>query len=301
MAEITRKRTGELLRKLFSILIEAPDGLPASQALEKLAAAVTLTEYEAGVYGSGSRRFEKIVRFATVDCVKAGWLVKQKGTWTITELGRKAYQSLTDPEAFYKEAVRLYRQWKAARDATEELDEEIVGEAAENGSVPEKSAQITFEQAEEQAQTEIRAYLSAINPYDLQQIVADLLKAMGYYPSWVSPPGPDGGLDIVAHPDPLGTRPPRIKVQVKRNSQAVDESGLRSFLALVNEDDAGLFVAIGGFTKAARDAARMQERRKVTLIDLDRLLELWIEHYSKLDDLARERLPLTPIYFLTPR
>ncbi|MGO3928793.1 restriction endonuclease [Rhodopseudomonas pseudopalustris] len=157
-------------------------------------------------------------------------------------------------------------------------------------SAPEKSAQITLEQAEEQAQAEIRAYLAAINPYDLQQIVADLLKAMGYYPCWVSPPGPDGGTDIVAHPDPLGTRPPRLKVQVKRNSQAVDESGLRSFLALVNEDDAGLFVAIGGFTKAARDAARMQERRKVTLIDLDRLLELWSEHYSKLDDLARERL-----------
>jgi hypothetical protein len=39
-----------------------------------------------------------------------------------------------------------------------------------------------------------------MNPYDLQQLVADLLKAMGYYPSWISPPGRDGGLDIIAHP-----------------------------------------------------------------------------------------------------
>ena len=77
-------------------------------------------------------------------------------------------------------------------------------------SAPEKSAQITLEQAEEQAQAEIRACLAAIHPNDLQQIVADLLKAMGYYPCWVSPPGRDGGPDIVAHPDPLGTRPPRI-------------------------------------------------------------------------------------------
>ena len=30
------------------------------------------------------------------------------------------------------------------------------------------------------------------------------------------PPGKDGGLDIIAHPDPLGTRSPRIKVEVKR-------------------------------------------------------------------------------------
>jgi restriction system protein len=110
----------------------------------------------------------------------------------------------------------------------------------------------------------------------LQQLVADILKAMGYYPSWISPPGRDGGLDIVAYPDPLGTRPPRIKVQVKRQTTAVDEDGLRSFLALVNEDDAGLFVSIGGFTRSAQEAARKQERRKITLIDLNRLVELWI-------------------------
>ncbi len=70
MAEVTRKRTGELLRKLFEILMAAPEGLQAGVALEKLANSVTLTPYEAGLYEStGTRRFEKIVRFATVDCV----------------------------------------------------------------------------------------------------------------------------------------------------------------------------------------------------------------------------------------
>nr|WP_289812093.1 hypothetical protein [Xanthomonas arboricola] len=39
-----------------------------------------LTEYEAGDYETGGRRFEKIVRFSTVAPVKAGWLVKDKGT-----------------------------------------------------------------------------------------------------------------------------------------------------------------------------------------------------------------------------
>jgi hypothetical protein len=36
MAEITRKRTGELLRKLFEILIQHPEGLRAATALERL-------------------------------------------------------------------------------------------------------------------------------------------------------------------------------------------------------------------------------------------------------------------------
>jgi hypothetical protein len=37
------------------------------------------------------------------------------------------------------------------------------------------------------------------------------------------------------------------------------------------------------------------------LIDLERLVELRIEFYPKLDDLARGRLPLAPICFVTPK
>jgi restriction system protein len=164
-----------------------------------------------------------------------------------------------------------------------------------------KSTSITFEQAEEQAWGEIESYFEALDPYELQKLVADLLKAMGYYPSWIAPPGKDGGLDIIAHADPLGTRPPRIKVQVKRQQQRISREALSAFLAHVSEEDAGLFVCIGGFTKDADDHARMQERRRIALIDLERLVNLWVEFYPKLDDQARERFPLTPIYFITPK
>jgi len=79
MPEVTIRRTGELLRKLFEILLAEPEGLTARDALGRLASSVALTEYERGDY-EGGRRFEKIVRFATVECVKAGWLIKNKGT-----------------------------------------------------------------------------------------------------------------------------------------------------------------------------------------------------------------------------
>ena len=131
--------------------MSSPEGLAARVALERLATQTTLTEYEAGVYSSGSRRFEKIVRFATVDCVKAGWLLKQRGIWTITDAGREAYRAFQDPEQFYREAVRLYRQWKASRDTDEEI-----GHIEEDEEV-DKSARITFEQAEEQASDEIES------------------------------------------------------------------------------------------------------------------------------------------------
>ncbi len=292
-------RGGELMRKLFEILMKSPEGMKASTALETLANSVKLSDYEAGNYGSGGRRFEKIVRFATVDCVKAGWLVKDKGTWLVTEAGAQAYRNLNDPEAFQREATRLYNVWRKGRAASEqEVGEQTSELDAEDA---ERSSRITYEQAEEEAWAEIEAHVSGMDPYEFQRLVADLLKAMGYFPSWISPPGRDGGLDIVAHADPLGTRPPRIKVQVKRQQQRITRDGVSAFLVHVNQGDAGLFVSIGGFTRDAEDFARMQEQRKITLIDLEKLIDLWTEFYPKLDDIARDRLRLTPIYFLTPR
>jgi restriction system protein len=296
MADVTRERTGELVQKLFEILIKYPDGLQARDALEKLANSVTLTPHEAGEYeSSGSRRFEKIVRFATVDCAKAGWLLKENGTWTITESGISAYKKFLKPADLYREAVRLYRVWKVGQPEKAAETKEAPLE-----DQPEKKVAVTFEEAEDQARAEILQYISGLNPYTFQELVASLVRALGYYVAWISPPGKDGGVDIIAHPDALGTRPPRIKVQVKRTTDKINTDGVRAFLALVNEDDVGLYVAVGGFTKDAEDFARNQERRRITLINLDQFRKLWIENYSKLDDTARKRFPLSPIYYLTP-
>jgi len=295
MPEVTRRRTGELLRKLFEIVMPHVDGMLARDALAALEQAVVLSDYEKGSYASGGRRVHHIVRFATVDCVKAGWLQKAKGRWSITEAGKAAYDQYPEPEAFYKRAVKLYYEWKSSQP-----DSEPSGEEEPEDDTSGKAASITFEEAEEQAWVEIDQYLRGMNPYDFQDLVASLLRGMGYYVSWVAPPGKDGGIDILAWTDPLGTRPPRIKVQVKRQAQSVSVDGLRSFMALLGEDDVGIFVSIGGFTKDAADEARVQEKRKVTLIDLETLFDLWVEHYAKLSDDARRRLPLRPIHFLAP-
>jgi restriction system protein len=273
-----------------------PEGMQAGEALSKLAASVQMTPYEKGLYeSSGKPRFEKIVRFATIDCAKAGWLLKNKGIWTITEAGKEAFKDFHDPEEFYREAIRLYRAWKvsaASTEPVESLEEQSPAATA-------KATGVTFEEAEEQAWNEIETYLRAMPAYEFQDLVSDLLKALGYYVAWVSPPGKDGGLDIIAHTDALGTKD-RIKVQVKGGSQKIDLQTLKSFLANVEKDDIGLYVSIGGFTKDAEEAARNQTNRKITLISLKRLVELWIEAYAKLDQKARQRLPLSPIYFLTP-
>lgn len=296
MATITRRRMGELLRTLFHILVPHPDGLPAGEALKQLAAKMPPTPLEQETLKTGGMRYEIMVRWGTVDCGKAGWMTKSHGRWYVTEAGRDALVAHPDPEAFYKRAVELYWEWKSGQTPSESTSKDIVDTST---STP-QGASITMEQAAEQAWTEIERHLTGMPPFEFQELVGALLRGMGYHVAWIAPPGRDGGVDIMAYNDPLGTRPPRIKVQVKRQQQKVAVDGLRSFMAVLGQEDVGIFVNAGGFTRDAEEEARTQHTRRVVLMDLERLVDLWTEHYGKLDEAARRRLPLQPIYFLAP-
>jgi restriction system protein len=296
MAEINSRRSGQLMRAAFAALLENPDGLPAAEVLRRVELAVPPTPFEAADYPNrpGTRRFEKLVRFFSINTVKAGWLLKQKGTWYITDEGKAAYQKFTDPEAFMKEAIRLYRAWAKAQPDAPALP------GAGEAEVDAPDAASVLEEAIETSTTAIETYLQAMNPYDFQRLVGGLLNAMGYHVDWIAPPGADGGIDIVAYSDPLGAAGPRMKVQVKRQTGKQGAGDLRAFAAVLADDDVGIFVSTGGFTSGAESEARLQQRRKITLLDLGRVVDLWTEHYSTLDESDRALLPLKAVHYLAP-
>jgi restriction system protein len=290
MPEFTQQRYGELSLGVLVLLTKAPEGLPAREALAGLATLVPPTPFEDEDWPRwpGVRRYEKTVRFSTIAIVKAGWLTKTAGTWAATDKGLEALSTYPDPLIFYKEADKLYRAWKKGQ------PEPILAVAEEELG----GAGFGLEEARELAWEGIRAHLTSMPPYDFQELVGALLRAMGYHVSWIAPPGADGGIDIVAYADPLGALGPRIKVQVKRQESKVSADGLRSFLGVLGEDDIGIFVAAGGFTSAAESEARRESKRKLTLIDLERLYLLWIEHQHKIQEAHRQLLPLTPVHYL---
>lgn len=74
--------------------------------------------------------------------------------------------------------------------------------------------------------------------YDLEEFVADLLRAMGYRTT-VSPHGGDSGIDITAYKDEL---PPRIVVQVKSQDSDIKETTIQSLKGAMREGDYGLSV-----------------------------------------------------------
>lgn len=295
MADVTNRRVGELQRGVLKVLLDNPDGLPAKTVIEQLKQVIPPTDFEMREYAStpGVPRYPKMVRFATIGPAKIGWMIKDRGRWRVTPEGKSAYAAYQDPEALRREAQRLWNQWKAANKSIEQ-PESTISEGEEAGTLG------TYEEAEETAWSEIEQHVQSMNPYDLQKLVAALLRAMGYHVSWIAPPGPDKGIDIIAHNDPLGTSAPRIKVQVKRRADKINVEGLRSFISILAEQDIGIFVSTGGFTSDAESEARTKETRMVTLLDLEKLVELWVSNYEKIEESDKRLLPLKPVYYLAP-
>ena len=226
---ITGERNGYLLQSLFAVLLESPNGIRGREALSQLAGRVEMTEHEQGSYESGSR-FEKIVRFATVTAVKSSWMRKDKGVWYITEKGATALSNVPDPGEFYASAFSLYRQWQKEQEDQSSGDETDVLSDGDSSA----ETRVNLELAEEQVNDEVNEYLTKLDPYKVQDLVAALLEAMDYHVVYNAPPEPDGGIDIIAFTDPLGTSSPRIKVQIKRRRDNIGEEELRAFLSLIN-------------------------------------------------------------------
>jgi restriction system protein len=123
--------------------------------------------------------------------------------------------------------------------------------------------------------------------------VAHLLEVMGYR-TRVSPEGPDGGIDIIAHRDELGFEPPVIKVQVKSTEGRVGDPETSSLYGKVGGAEHGLLVTLGTFTAQARNFER--SKSNLRLIDGDQLVALTLTHYEKFDVRYKGLLPLRRVY-----
>jgi len=277
----------------MNILKENGGSMTGKDVIEQVEKRIEFNDWEKGRYErSGYIRWQSILHFYTIDCIKAGYLVKKKGIWYLTPEGEKALK-LGDVE-FLDSASEAYRKWD--RERKTELDEQLVeGEGDE-----EKEREVTVDEMEYLAIEGIEKFLKLKNAYEFQDIAAALLRGMGYFTPFIAPKGKDGGVDVMAYRDPLGTSSPRIKVQVKHRESPANVQEMRQLMGLLQKDgDVGIFISSGGFTPDAISTARSSHVH-VELIDLSRFIELWQSFYNKLSDEDKALCPLIPIYFIAP-
>jgi restriction system protein len=149
----------------------------------------------------------------------------------------------------------------------------------------------TFEKADQFIEDQI----DKLDWKEMQELVAGILRAMGYRTT-VSEPGPDRGVDVFASRDGLGLEEPRIFVEVKHRTQAIGSKEIRAFVGGRKAGDKCLYVSTGGFSK---DAMYEAERASVavTLINLPKLRQILVDFYEKLDPQTRALVPLKQLYW----
>lgn len=126
--------------------------------------------------------------------------------------------------------------------------------------------------------------------YDFQDIITNLLTAMGYM-AIPSQRGGDRGIDITAYKDEF---PPRILVQVKSQDSQINEALVQSLKGAMKEGDYGLFFTLSDYTKNAR--IYLEHTPIIRGINGIELVDLLLKYYDKLDEKYRKIIPLKMIY-----
>ncbi len=128
-----------------------------------------------------------------------------------------------------------------------------------------------------------------------EHFVGHLLEAMGYRAKVTRASG-DGGVDIVAHRDPLGLEPPIIKVQCKRTLSTIGAPEVQKLTGTLapGGSELGLFVTLGAYSNDAVHVGRT--RQDLKLLNGNDLVELIFEHYDKLSPTWQRLLPMRAVY-----
>jgi restriction system protein len=282
-----RERMAERQRLLLEILVKAGAPMHRNEVMEKLEQLQPPLPEELGYYKThpSSTKYRVSTHFFNIAQVRAGWIVKEQGMWSATADGAEALTKYPDASSFSAASTAAYRAWKALRD--QEID-------------PTKSDQLGDEQSQSLValSIEIRNHLANQSWQSFQDLVAHLLRAMGWHVVYKADDGADRGLDIVAYEDPLGAKGTRIKVQVKRYSEtAVAADVVERTASKINDGETGVIVTLSSFTKEARLSAR-DSKDRITLIDGNRLIELWSKYYDHIPEEGRALLRLRFVPYL---
>lgn len=207
-----------------------------------------------------------------------------RGMIGMTEEGRRLLASspASVNNKLLKEKYPLFveRMGKQGSKKTEETTEQSA--ADEEDRPPDERIEEAFRQVNETLASELLTNMAKMDPFRFEQLVIDLLFAMGYGGSReeaakVTKKTGDEGIDGVINEDRLGLD--IIYLQAKRWQNPVGRKEIQSFVGALAGQQAhkGVFITTSSFVQTAVDYARTISQ-KVILIDGQRLAELMIEH-----------------------
>ena len=121
-------------------------------------------------------------------------------------------------------------------------------------------------------------FLRSTDPVEFEHLVGELFNAMGAESVTVTRGSGDGGVDVRGTLLAGGAIPIQIAAQVKRWKHNVGSPVVNEIRGSLGLHDIGLVVTTGRFSIGAKKAAQIKDRKPITLIDGDDLVNLMVEH-----------------------
>jgi len=245
----------------------------------------SLTEEEQALMipSGGSTYIANRTGWAMTFLTKASLIKKvAKATYGITDLGREFL--IKYPDEITKDHLKSIDGYLEAWEKKSTAKSVKGNQLPSSEFTPEELIEDAIETLNSNLKSELLDYLRDADPYFFEQIVIDVLVAMGYGGSRseaakVTRKSNDGGIDGIINEDRLGLDV--IYVQAKRYKEQsnVGRNDVQNFVGALagNQAHKGIFITTSDYADSAIEYARSVPQ-KVILINGSRLADLMIEH-----------------------
>ncbi len=230
--------------------------------------------------------FVNRVSWALIHLGRAGLSERvRRGVWRLTEEGERLLaNSPSSIDMNYLRNYPAYVAWRIGKNTSPSSGDTTPMPPDDSADTPEEELDRIVRQLRNELEVDVLDRVREAPPAFFEQVVVDLLIAMGYGKGdaamgRVTGRSGDGGIDGKIREDALGLD--EVYVQAKRyaDGNTVGEGELRNFAGAIDAAGTtkGVFVTTSGFTSAAKKYVARSPKR-IVLIDGEELARLMVVH-----------------------
>ncbi len=209
----------------------------------------------------------------------------RRGVWRLTTEGEKLLANAPPRiDMNYLRNYPAYVAWRTGKNTPPSSEEAVLMPPDDSADTPEEELDRVVQQLRYELEADVLDRVREAPPAFLEQVVVDLLIAMGYgggdaERGRVTGRSGDGGIDGTIREDALGLDEVYVQAKKYADGNTVGEGDLRNFAGAIDAAGTtkGVFVTTAGFTSAAKDYVARSPKR-IVLIDGEELARLMVVH-----------------------
>ena len=261
---------------------------PVSEIRNHIAKAQGLTPEEMQELLPSGRQpvFVNRVSWALIHLGRAGLSERvRRGVWQLTKEGESLLADAPPRiDLNYLRNYPAYVTWRTSKNTSPSSGDTTLMPPDASADTPEEELDRIVRQLRSELEADVLDRVRETPPAFFEQVVVDLLIAMGYgggdaERGRVTGRSGDGGIDGTIREDALGLDEVYIQAKKYADGNTVGEGDLRNFAGAIDAAGTtkGVFVTTSGFTSAAKNYVARSPKR-IVLIDGEELARLMVVH-----------------------